>query len=83
MWARTFPNRTTAVTVISLVISTVTLAGCGTSSSSPPSTTANLRPAATVTIPRNKLPASHDNDAGKARIPDSTPDNDIDPNPLN
>ncbi|HEY5303546.1 MAG TPA: hypothetical protein VIJ86_05770 [Acidimicrobiales bacterium] len=83
MWVRTLSNRTMVMTVISLVVSSVTLTGCGTSSTSPPPTTANLRPAATVTIPKNKLPASHDNDAGKARIPDSTPDNDSDPNPPN
>lgn len=83
MWARMLPSRIRAVVVISLVISAVTLAGCGTSSTSPPPTTANLKPAVVVTIPKNKLPASHDNDAGKARIPDSTPDDDSDPNPPN
>jgi hypothetical protein len=32
------------------------------------------------TGPPTTLPASHDNDAGRAGIPDSTPDNDIDAN---
>jgi outer membrane PBP1 activator LpoA protein len=81
MWARMLPSRSKAVAVMSLVISAATLAGCGTNSTSPSPTTANLKPAATVTIPKNNLPASHDNDAGHARIPDSTPDNDSDPNP--
>ncbi len=83
MWARQLPSRTRTLVVISLVISAVTLAGCGSGKASTPPTTANLKPAVVVTIPKNKLPASHDNDAGKARIPDSTPDDDSDPNPPN
>jgi len=39
-----------------------------------------LHPVAQSTGPTTTLPPSHDNDTGLGRIPDHTPDNDIDAN---
>jgi hypothetical protein len=69
--ARTIP-------VAALVASSVLLAGCGSRVASPTCTTRQLIEAAGKGF--FKLPPSHDNDAGKGRIPDTHPDLDIDAN---
>lgn len=68
----------TILCVVALVTSSVFLAGCGSRVASPTCTTKQLIEAAGKGF--FKLPPSHDNDAGKGRIPDTTPDEDIDAN---
>lgn len=66
------------LSVVALVTSSLFLAGCGRSVASPACTTKELIEAAGKGY--LKLPPSHDNDAGKGRIPDTKPDADIDAN---
>jgi hypothetical protein len=68
----------TILPVVALVTSSVFLAGCGSSVASPTCTTKQLIEAAGKGF--FKLPPSQDNDAGKGRIPDTSPDQDIDAN---
>jgi len=63
---------------IALVTSSLFFAGCGRSVASLPCTMKELIAAAGKGY--LKLPPSHDNDAGKGRIPDTTPDADLDAN---
>jgi len=60
-----------------LLIVSLSLAGCGTKSACAP---ASGFTTTTTGIPGTTLPPSRDNDAGDARIPDKTPDADIDAN---
>jgi hypothetical protein len=71
-WARTI------LLVIALVTGSLLLAGCGRSVASPTCTTKELVTAAGKGY--LKLPPSHDNDAGRGRINDTTPDADLDAN---
>ncbi len=65
--------------VVGLAVGAVLLVLNTTSSSKPcisPARALSLNAAAAATIRR--LPPSHDNDAGRARLPDATPDADYD-----
>ena len=63
---------------VALVTGSLLLAGCGRSAAAPTCTTKELIEAAGKGY--LKLPPTHDNDAGKGRIPDTTPDRDFDAN---
>jgi hypothetical protein len=78
---RSKPTRSVALAVMALLTGSILLAGCTHDANSSKGTSTNLTPAVSVTIPHNNFPASRDNDAGVHRIPDTTPDNDADPNP--
>jgi hypothetical protein len=66
------------MTVAALVTSSMFLAGCGRGVASPTCSTKELIAAAGKGY--LKLPPSHDNDAGRGRIPDTKPDRDLDAN---
>jgi len=68
----------TTLTVAVLATSSLFLAGCGHSVASPTCTMKELVAAAGKGY--LKLPPSHDNDAGRGRIPDTHPDADLDAN---
>jgi predicted small lipoprotein YifL len=68
----------TILSAVALVASSLFLAGCGRSVASPACTTKELITAAGKGY--LKLPPSHDNDAGRGRIPDTRPDADLDAN---
>jgi predicted small secreted protein len=74
---RLLPRLTRVTCVASLVGASLVLAGCNgvkaTSECSP-----FLKPQHPVSGPTTTLPPSHDNDAGRARAPDTTPDADSD-----
>jgi hypothetical protein len=78
---RSKPARSVALAMMALLTGSTLLAGCTPNANSSKRPSTNLSPAVSVTIPHNNLPASRDNDAGVHRITDSTPDNDVDPNP--
>jgi len=63
---------------VALLASSLFLTGCGRSSASPMCTMKELIAAAGKGY--LKLPPSHDNDAGRGRIPDTHPDADLDAN---
>jgi len=67
--------------LVALVAGSLLLAGCGQSAASSSCTTKQLIEAAGSGY--LKLPPTHDNDAGKGRIPDTRPDADIDANQRN
>ena len=79
---RTQPGRrwkaTAAVPVVLLLVSSLSLAGCSHAATSATCTTQELIMAAGKAY--TMLPPTRDNDAGEGRIPDSTPDADIDAN---
>ena len=81
MQFRCKPTRSVALAVVALLTGSTILTGCTHNANSSKVAPTNLTPAVSVTIPHNNLPAAHDNDAGVHRIPDTTPDNDADPNP--
>jgi hypothetical protein len=68
----------TMMSVVALVTSSLFLAGCDRSVASPTCTMKEL--IALAGKGYLHLPPSHDNDAGKGRIPDSRPDRDLDAN---
>lgn len=68
----------TILLVIVIVTGSLFLAGCGQSVASPTCTTKELVAAAGKGY--LKLPPSHDNDVGRGRISDTTPDADLDAN---
>lgn len=71
--------RTAAAAAATLLVVSLSLSGCGTKSACAP----GLGLGTTITgigTPGTTLPPSHDNDAGNGRIPDKTPDADIDAN---
>jgi hypothetical protein len=69
---------TAALPVVALLAASLSLAGCSHSVTNATCTTQELIKAAGKAY--TLLPPSHDNDAGKARIPDTKPDADIDAN---
>jgi len=68
----------TILSAMALVTSSLFLAGCGRSVASPTCSMKALVAAAGKGY--LKLPPSHDNDAGRGRIPDARPDADLDAN---
>jgi len=68
--------RTTSLLVVTLLAASLSLAGCGNKTACAPSSGLTT----TTGIPGTTLPPSHDNDAGRGRIPDVTPDADEDAN---
>jgi len=66
------------VPVLLLFVASLSLAGCSHAATSATCTTQELIKAAGKAY--TLLPASHDNDVGKRRIPDTKPDADIDAN---
>jgi hypothetical protein len=64
--------------VLALVTSSLLFAACGRSVASPTCTLKELVTAAGKGY--LKLPPTHDNDAGRGRIPDTSPDADLDAN---
>jgi len=68
----------TMLSAVVLITSSLFLAGCGRSVASPTCTMKQLIAAAGNGY--LKLPPTHDNDAGKGRIPDVNPDADLDAN---
>lgn len=66
---------------VSLMVTALVLSGCTSNVQNSRGLPDKLLPSVPITLPKNNLPASHDNDAGARRSPDSTPDNDADPNP--
>lgn len=68
----------TILAVTALITGSLFLAGCGRSVASPTCTNKELIAAAGKGY--LKLPPSHDNDVGRGRISDTTPDADLDAN---
>jgi hypothetical protein len=68
----------TILPVAAIIASSLFLAGCGQSVASPTCTTKELIAAAGKGY--LTLPPSHDNDVGRGRIPDTSPDADLDAN---
>jgi hypothetical protein len=68
----------TILSVVALVTSSMFLTGCGRSVASPTCTLKELM--ATAGKGYRELPPTHDNDAGRGRIPDTHPDADLDAN---
>ena len=68
----------TILAALALVASSLFLTGCGQSVASPTCTMKQL--IALAGKGYLKLPPTHDNDAGKGRIPDTHPDADLDAN---
>jgi hypothetical protein len=66
------------MSVIALVTSSLFLAGCGRNVASPTCTMKEM--IALAGKGYLDLPPTHDNDAGKGRIPDAHPDADLDAN---
>lgn len=70
---------TAVLPVVLLLVASLSLAGCSHTTTSGPCTMKQL----TRTLEKSTvgtLPASHDNDVGEGRIPDSRPDADVDAN---
>ena len=71
-------NIAAVVPVLLLFAASLSLAGCSHAATSATCTTQEMIKAAGKAY--TLLPASHDNDAGKGRIPDTKPDADVDAN---
>ncbi|HVB50412.1 MAG TPA: hypothetical protein VND89_01530 [Acidimicrobiales bacterium] len=70
--------RVVSVAVVTLFVVSLSLAGCSAGGSKVACKVLVLTPA--TGLSNTTLPPSHDNDVGDGRIPDSTPDADIDAN---
>jgi hypothetical protein len=69
---------TLAIVVIVILATSIGLAVSTSGSSHPNKLTTVTTTINATSYPTKNLPPSHDNDAGRARSPDSTPDNDTD-----
>jgi len=70
--------RAVGVAVVTLFVVSLSLAGCSSGGTKVACTVPARHPPTGVSI--TTLPPSHDNDVGHGRIPDTTPDADIDAN---